>query len=201
MFGFDAIFEFIINYGYLIIIPIAIIEGPIITVISAFLVSQGYFNPFIMYFVLILGDIIGDVLYYVLGRFGKKSFLIKWGHKFGVTNERILKIQDHFHVHSGKTLLFGKWFHSVGSVILISAGISGMSIWKFIFYNLIGSLPKTLVLFLIGYYLGHAYEKINSYIDIFVVITLSMVAISVGVYLYFKYKKRRTNNFLTPPTF
>ena len=39
-----------------------IIEGPIITVIGAFLASLGFFNIGIIFFLSLLGDIVGDII-------------------------------------------------------------------------------------------------------------------------------------------
>ena len=160
-----AIYTLIIHYGYFIIIPIAIIEGPIITVIAGFLTAQGYFNFFIVYPIIVVSDVFGDLLYYLIGRFGKKKLILKWGHRVGITKAHLEKLDKHFYEHSGKTLIFGKLTHSLGLPIIIGAGIAEMPVGRFLWFNFLGAIPKTLAFLLVGYYIGSAYTKINSYID------------------------------------
>lgn len=193
---FSAIISFILTYRYLVILPIAIFEGPIITIILAFLAAQGYFNVIPVYLILILGDLMGDMLYYGLGRFGHSIATSVVGRKLGVKDHHLDRVDKHFKDHSGKTLLFGKWTHTVGAVILTSAGVAKMPMGKFLLYNLIGTLPKTLVLMFVGYYLGYAFLRINSVIEKVGFVLGALIVMGVLVYLatrYMKKKKIQTN--------
>lgn len=171
--------------------PIAIIEGPIITVIAGFLASQGYFNIAVVYFVTVLGDLLGDLMYYAIGRFGHRIARSRIGRFLGVKDNHLSDLKSHFDYHSGKTLLLGKLTHSLGMVILTSAGMARMSVGTFLWYNLIGSIPKTLVLVLIGYYTGHALAQINSTMDnIFLVVGI-VFTIGIGSYIAFRYFSKK----------
>ena len=179
------------KYGYFILFPLAVVEGPIVTVIGAFLASLGYLNIFIVYGVVIIGDLVGDVIFYAVGRWGGRKFLEKWGRYFGVSPDHILNLEKHFEKYSGKTILFGKWTQSVGFAILIVAGMAKMPFKKFMQFNFVGSLPKSLVLLLIGYYFGQAYQQIDKY---FGYATLSMFfVIILVVAIYFFVKKFKSN--------
>lgn len=63
--------QLLLTYKYIILIPLSIIEGPIVTVICGFLVTLKFFNPFLVYVVMVLGDIVGDGLIYYMGYSGK----------------------------------------------------------------------------------------------------------------------------------
>ena len=184
------IFSWIVTYGYFIILPVAIIEGPIITVIAAFLASQGYFNVFIVYPVGVAGDVIGDFLYYLVGKYAKR-FLVKHPKsKFlGITEERITKLEHHFDRNSTKTLLFGKWTHSMGFATLLSAGAAEMPAGKFIWITFLGTVPKSLVFVLIGYFLGSAYQSINSYLGKTSLILFFVLLVGGMMYVYTSSKK------------
>ena len=58
------IFDFLKHYGYFAILPLMIIEGPIVTIIAAILASLGAFSWPIVLLFSIAGDMIGDVLLY-----------------------------------------------------------------------------------------------------------------------------------------
>jgi membrane protein DedA with SNARE-associated domain len=176
------------RYGYFILILGAMAEGPIITIIAGFLASQGSLNILLAYLALIFGNLAGDMLYYSIGRFGKKAFIDKWGRWFGMTGERVEKIAAHFDAHSGKTLMFGKLTHVLGWPILMAAGISGMPAGRFLWFNFLGEVPKSLIFIAIGYYAGYAYQKIGHYLDeTFLIIAAALIA--AGIIWWFNRKR------------
>ena len=178
----------LISYRYAIFFPITIVEGPIATLIAGFLVSLGYFNIFAVYGVAVVGDLVGDMIYYVIGSAGGEQIL-KRGRFLGIKTEQLTKLQEHFKAHAGKTLLFGKWTHAVGGAILLAGGIARMSFKKFIWFNFLGTLPKALVFLIIGYYFGQAYQQIDKY---FGYATLSIfLAIVLAAAIYFFAKRMR----------
>lgn len=174
------------HYGYIVFFLLAIIEGPIVTVIGAFLVSIGYFHFIPLYILAILGDLVGDLLHYAIGSLSKKRFASK-GSLFGISKERIVKIENHFGTHGNKTIFFGKISHSLGFAILIAAGLVGMPIGNFLLFNLLGTIPKTFVLMVIGYYFGSAYQSIDSYIS-YIGIGLFIILI-IGITVWYIRKK------------
>lgn len=190
MFTLQGIIAWIIQYKYAVMLPIAVVEGPIVTVLGGFLSAHGILNAYIVYGVSLLGDIIGDLLYYALGRWGRETFLMKWASFVGVTKERIKKLELHFEQHSGKTLILGKISHGIGSVVLIAAGASKMPVGKFVWYNLVSSLPKSLAFILIGYYFGEAYKRISAYID-YTALGTFVVAVLIALIYYLVVKIAR----------
>ena len=160
---------------------LSIIEGPIVTIIGAFLVSIGYLHILPLYILAVLGDLVGDLIHYAIGHFSKKRFT-RTGTLFGISKEKILKVESHFGDHGGKTIFFGKISHSLGFVILVAAGLVGMPLGEFLFYNLLGTLPKSLVLIGIGYYFGSAYQSIDSYITYIGMGLFIILIVGIGIW-------------------
>ncbi len=152
---------------YALLFPVAVIEGPIITVVAGFLGANHIVNIYIVYFIMAAGDVTGDCLYYALGRFGGRRFLDRWGHFFGFSTEKIASMESHYRKHSGKTILLSKITHGIGPVFLVAAGASGVSFRQFIAYSSLGAFPIALILMLIGYFFGQAYMSISRYLDWF----------------------------------
>jgi len=152
------------QYRYLIIYPLTIFEGPLVTILVGYLTAHGDFEFFTAYVVLILGDLSGDALYYALGRAAHYPSIIRWRNWFGLSDERIRAIQERFGTVTGKTILLGKVLHGFGTAILISAGLTKMPFRQFIAYNALGTIPKTLLFLLVGFFFGAAYETINHYL-------------------------------------
>lgn len=185
-------------HKYLFLFPVVVVEGPIITVIAGFLSSLGLLNIFIAYAVVVVGDIVGDIMYYALGYYGRQRFVTRWGRFFGITSERVERLEKHFEKHSGKTLIIGKLSHGIGAVVLVAAGIARVPFRKFILYNFIPSLPKSLILLLIGYYAGESYIKISTLLDYTAIGTVVAAVIFIVVYFMMrkvskKYADRDTN--------
>ena len=191
IFDTNTIFALIISYRYFLILPIAIVEGPIVTVIAAFLASQGYFNIFLVYIIVVLGDIIGDFIYYGIGKFGNNKLIYRLLSLLKVGSDKIETSKAYFKDSPGKTLLFGKFTHSAGFIILIAAGVADVSVKDFLWYNLVGTIPKSLLFLLIGYFAGSAYKQIDSYIG---KVSLLLLIFVVG-FVLFKYVFKKIKSY------
>lgn len=58
-------------------------------------------------------------------------------------------------------LLFGKLTHSAGFAVLLAAGAAHVKLRPFLGFNLLGALPKVLVLVLAGYWFGRLYTSLE----------------------------------------
>ena len=118
---------------------------------------------------------------------------MKHGHYFGVTPERYVDLEARFKKHPLKILLFGKFSHVFGGATLVVSGMIRMNLWKFILYTTAGTLPKTLVFLVLGFFFGRSYELINSYINYGSYIILAVFVVFVaGYYLIPKILKKRS---------
>ncbi len=174
-------------HGLYILFPLAVVEGPIVTVVAAFLASQGYLSLLAVYLAVVLADLVGDVAFYLTGRYGKQLLLDRWGHYVGITRARLVMLEDHFRSHGGKTLLIAKATHSLGFAALLAAGASHMRFGPFLWYNLLGTLPKCLFFLLVGYLLGSSYLQIDSYLFRY---SLLVVVVAVIALVYWLVRRR-----------
>ena len=190
------------QYRYLIIFPITVFEGPIIMVLTGFLVAQGILDFATAYAVLIVGDIFGDVMYYFLGRWIRHPLIWQWRHWFGLNDERIAWLEERFHGSAGRILVLGKVIHGAGSVILMGAGLTNVKFNRFIFYNIVGTIPKTLGLMLLGFFFGAAYQQIDHYLRIgaYLGAAILLIALSVGAFYIQRAPKQKVKKKLSKQT-
>ena len=182
------------QYKYWVIFPIAVVEGPIIMIVSGFLVNLGVLNALIAYSVLVVADVLGDTVYYFIGRYWRKSFWVKKIMSFfGYDETTEIYLEEHFRKHKFKTFLIGKFTHGIGGMIEIASGIAGISLWQYLFISFITTMPKAFVLVSIGYYAGIYYEKINGYFQNFAFITIGVVII----FLFFNISRKLKSDFLS----
>ena len=129
----EAVLSILADYNYLIIFPIAVLEGPIIVVITGFLVYLGHLNPIVAYTVLVVADMIGDSFYYSIGRFaGRSTFVRKYGKYLGYDESKEALIEQHFKKHMGKTFLLAKISHGIGGTVQVAGGIARVNFLKFL---------------------------------------------------------------------
>lgn len=193
MTALPLIVQWLLLYKYAILLPLAILEGPIITVLGGFFAAQGYLNIVIVYVIVIIGDLVGDGIYYAVGRFGGRKLITKYGHYINVTSVQVERIERHFARHTRKTLVFAKLTHALGIVVLIAAGIARVPFGEFLFFNFLPTLPKSLVLILAGYFFGHAYVVIDQYIN-YGSLLLGVFGLLLAL-IYMIFRKRHKNVF------
>ena len=188
----DTVFTLLTQYGYFILLPIAILEGPIVTVLAGYFVFLGYFNFWLVYLIAILGDLIGDVLLFSLGRWGLNAMSDRFKRFIGITPERLGRFQNLFARRSGETLLIGKLSHSAGFMVLIGAGVAKMKFSRFIWYNLLGTLPKTMLFLMLGFYFGTAIHNISGQLDrIFAVLFIILIVCALTFMGWHHYRLKK----------
>ncbi len=194
MFTIVEVIALLKTYGYLLIFPIAFLEGPIIAVICGWFSAVGILNFFIAYFLLILANLLGDVIYYLIGYWGGPPLIRRWGHWIGLDLEQTIKLKNHFDNHGGKILLTAKITpHIAVAAVLAGAGLAKYSFSRFLRYGLTIEIFKTAILMLIGYFIGDAYQKVFVYLDYFAAITSVAIAVIIGVSFYYWRQSRKNN--------
>ncbi|KKU81260.1 MAG: hypothetical protein UY07_C0022G0025 [Parcubacteria group bacterium GW2011_GWA1_47_8] len=179
------------QYKYVVLLPLAIIEGPILTVVAGFLVTLGLLNSFLVYVIIVAGDVIGDSIAYAFGRWGS-SLLHSHGSYIGITTEKIVRAKEYFAARHNKAIVMSKLVYGIGTVGLVTAGSLKIPYLRYLRSCFAVSLLQALVFLVIGLSFGHAYVQIGKYLDNFAAIA-SVVALTVGlVFVLYKLKPKRT---------
>ena len=150
-------------YSVWILLPLMIVEGPVVTLVASFIASLGLLNVVLVYFISVAGNLIGDLVYYSIGRFGREAFIEKYGKYIGVNREAILFAEKHYNDHLFKTIAIAKATEAPVVPALVLAGMARVDIKKFLIVSLVCEVPKMLVIVLIGYYFGKFYQTIEHY--------------------------------------
>lgn len=145
---------FLIAHGSALILPLAVIEGPVVAVVTGFLAVQGYFEWYWVMPLLVGADLIGDVGYYWIGRAG----ITPLGFIGRVVGTPKPALQRELARNATRMLLIGKWTHAVGALVLVGSGMMRLPLPRFILVNLLATVPKCAVLFGFGYFAGDHYS-------------------------------------------
>lgn len=179
----SEIFKLLFTYSYLILFPLVVIEGPIVSIIAGVLVSLGFMDFLPTYLTIVTGDLSGDLLYYSAGRWWlNKTYkgLLKF---FRINFDLIHKLEKAVKKNKGPFLFFGKLSHAIGGLILFAAGSAGIPVREFMWFNFLATLPKSLILLGVGYYFGSTISNFNKYVDFTVLGLFIFTLFLVGAYL------------------
>ncbi|MDR3546727.1 MAG: DedA family protein [Candidatus Pacebacteria bacterium] len=191
------LFLLLLQYGYLLLFPIAVIEGPVAAIVAGALVASGALNGYVVFAVLIVADLTGDMIYYSLGRWGHVHMVERISSRLGLTGERLKPLREEFHKNDWKVLLIGKT-QGLGAIILYFAGATHMRLRKFLSWNLIGTLPKVLIFMLVGYLFGQSLLHSQRYFDYITFTTFGLGLFLLAAYWYFKrYMERNVGESLS----
>lgn len=191
MLDLALVISWLLKFRYLILFPVTLFEGPIITVIAGYFSSLNFFNLYVVYGVVVLGDTVGDLLYYAAGRWGRWRFCRRWGKLLDVEESRVARMERYFGKHAGKTLFFGKFGYGFVGTMLFTSGVAGVSLARFLVFTFPATLIKSMLLLLIGFYFGYAYKKIALYLDYTSYAMIGAAVILLLVYFYFQRRARK----------
>jgi len=182
-----SIISLILTYRYLILFPLACIEGPVLALAVGFLVHLGYFNILPAFLVMCAGDFFPDIFYYYIGRFGQqKNFIAKYGSRFKFIKDNFPMIEKLWFDHSYKMMFFSKLAYGMSTPLLISSGLAKMPFPKFVSRALLVTLFQYGVIMAIGYYVGYSATFVS---DIKLVGLIVAVVLVVFIFIYIRVRK------------
>jgi membrane protein DedA with SNARE-associated domain len=127
------------------------------------------------------GGVLGDTVGYLLGHRLGRSWLDRYGHRFGVTHEEIARVEGFFQRHGGKTVFFGRFVGFARALTPFLAGSSRMPYRTFIGYDFLGACLWATGSLLIGYFAGASWRLVERWVGraslVVAVVGLAVVAL------------------------
>ena len=179
-------------YRYAIITPLAVIQGPLVALVAGFVIRFGPLLFVPTYFALMIGDLIGDIIYYWLGyRYGDR-FTRRFGKYIGVTEKNVAVVKKMFEQHHLRILVVSKLTTGFGfaPLVLFTAGMSRVSFSKYMTINVLGQFVWTAILVAVGYFLGNFYVTANNFLEE-IAVTAGLVVVCVCLFGFTKYLRNR----------
>jgi len=154
----DHLTELILQYRYLILIPLTFLEGPIVAFVAGTMASVGYFNIYALGLLFFVRDVFMDLVCYALGHFGWQwRYVRRVAAKAGITQEHLGEVRHLWHHHGFKTMFFSKISYGIAAAFVVVAGTVNMPLRRFVTYGVIVTLLQYGTLLLLGYFLGAAF--------------------------------------------
>lgn len=177
------------TFGYFgVVIGTAFFPSEIIMPLAGVAVSQGKMTLWGIIAAAIIGDVSGALIIYGIAYIGGRPLMEKYGKYILIDQDKLEQADAWFEKYGPEAVLISKLLPIMGRVISVPAGITKMSLKKFVTYTFIGTLPFAVTLGYLGVQLGIKWPIIKEYLDTWDIIIVTVVFISILVYLI--YKKR-----------
>jgi membrane protein DedA with SNARE-associated domain len=161
----QQLFETLSMFGYPVMFLMMVAEGLVATIVSAFMASLGFFDIRVVAALSVLGDVLGDLIFYSLGRIWGMRFVRRFGRHIGITESRVEAMRSYFMDHGGKTIFTVKSTTGLCWVTFVAAGIAGMPLRKFIAFSFLGGVLWSGLLVFLGYRYGLFLSQIEEFVS------------------------------------
>lgn len=115
--------------------------------------ASGIMDIKLAFIILLIAAFCGNTSNYFIGRFiGTKAFDWKDGRFF--KKRYLIEAHDFYEKYGGKTIFLSRFLPIIRTFAPFIAGISRMTFWRFMLYNVLGAMSWILLFMLAGYYFG-----------------------------------------------
>jgi undecaprenyl-diphosphatase len=188
------------HWSYLIIFTAATLEcaafagllvpGESLVLASGFLANRGVLQLDAVMVAAALGAILGDNIGYQLGLRLGREWLLRYGRRIGVTEQRLAGAEAFFARHGPKAVFVGRFVGFARALVPFVAGASRMPYRQFFVYNAVGAVLWAVGFVLLGYVLGASWQVAERWIGRTSMI-LGALAALVALVLWLRRRRAR----------
>lgn len=158
-FGYFGMFLGMVLEAVIIIIP-----SEVILATGGILAGRGIFSFWMAFLVGLVGSVFCAIIIYLIGYFGGRSFVKKYGKLFFMKEEDIEKCDIWFEKYGPLAAFLARNFPIVRTLISLPMGISKVNFPRFVLFTTLGSIPWTLAFVYVGYALGNNWIILNNFV-------------------------------------
>jgi len=199
----SLIINFLSQFNYFAIFILMTLESTMLPIpsevvipFSGYLAYKGILNIYLVILFSSLGGLTGSLIAYYIGYFGGRSFILKYGKYFFISEKNLQTAEKWFRKYGKISVFTTRLVPVIRTFISLPAGIGEMPIKEFIFYTFTGSLLWSAVLAYGGYMLQDRWTIIfNIFSNMDPIIITIGIAIIVYIFtkLYIGYKNNKKN--------
>ena len=152
----------LLAYRYWLLLPLALVEGPVVALVAGALVALGYLQALPVFLIAVLGDFLPDMTCFAFGRWGRRTALLRrWGGRAGAggarrdrirtDKTRMDEIWNLWHTRPLQAMLLSKGAYGLSPALLTTAGLAGLPATRFAGWALLIAALQDGALLLIGY--------------------------------------------------
>lgn len=180
-FGYFGMFLGMILEAVIIIIP-----SEVILATGGILAGRGIFSFWIAFLVGLVGSVFCAIIIYLIGYFGGRSFVKKYGKFFFMKEEDIEKCDIWFEKYGPLAAFLTRNFPIVRTLISLPMGISKVNFPRFVLFTTLGSIPWTFAFVYVGYALGNNWIILNNFVK---KLKLPIIILLILLFINYIFKK------------
>ena len=187
----------LIKYGYFGMFFSMVIEAIIIVIPSELILATGgilaskkIFSFLGAFFIGLFGSVFCAIIIYIMGYFGGRPFVEKYGKYFFMKSEDIKKADAWFSKYGMLAAFIGRNFPIVRTFISLPIGMTRQNFMKFVIYTTLGSIPWTFAFVFVGYKLGQNWIILSNYVSRLKVPIRILIVVFIFSYLNKKVREK-----------
>ncbi len=138
-----------------------------------------------------LGEILGSLAGYLIGYFGGRALVDRFGKYVLLTHRDLDRAEAWFARHGEPLVLFGRFIPLLRSFVSFAAGIGEMAITKFVIFTAIGCAIWCTALASLGYALGSSYNHVVKAFSYAGYLAAALAVLAVVVLFVHRYRTVR----------
>jgi len=154
----------ILPYCFLGLLVMA--EGPVATLLGGAATSSGTLLPIPVFISVVTGNLLADLGWYGLGRFGKSEWLDWAGSKLGVDLKKIEELRTRIQQYAPRLLFLSKLTVGFPIPTLVATGLSRVPVRRWAAMWILGELLKSAALVTIGYLFARTIQQASQTVKI-----------------------------------
>lgn len=180
----------LLQYAYPLMIPLSLIEGPIVAMAGGAGAAAGQIDPFIAYAIVMGGGLFQDVTFYGLGHLARRSERVRgWIERICALRQVMDPLHAAWRERMFLTLLASKFAYGLYFPIMVSAGLLQAPFWRYLAESILMSAVILAGWEALGYGLVRAYGQLGSAAN-WVTAGLGLLGI-LGIWLIGRWARRR----------
>jgi membrane protein DedA with SNARE-associated domain len=149
-------------------------------------ITGSTWNYWIVVVVATIGNTLGSLVAYVIGAYGGRPFLERYGRYLLIRPHEIELADRFFANHGAATVFIGRLLPVVRTFISFPAGVARMPLGKFIVYSTAGAFPWSMLLVYAGTVLGANWVQIRHALQPFDLAIALAVVLAVVLFVWWR---------------
>ena len=183
------------DWGYLAVAGFLFFEdfgvplpGETMLIAASLYAGAGHLNVFVVGIVAFFAAVAGDNVGYVIGRFGGRELVERYGKFVLLTGERLERAEKFFDRYGGRIVVIARFVEGLRQLNGIIAGVAGMHWARFVLFNALGAAIWVAFWTTLGYIAGDHIETVTRDFTYF---AIGAGAIAAGFVIYHLMRRRR----------
>lgn len=139
---------------YLLLVILIALQGEVTILLAGAAASTGYLNPWAVFVTAVLGNMISDTFWFLLGYYGKIDSLLRRFKWLGVTAERLDLLKKLIHRDVTKLLIIAKLTNWMIIPAIIAIGAARVPWRRWFWLVALSDLMIAVIMVPLGYYMA-----------------------------------------------